>query len=548
MSDSAAGSGGSQAGPPRAGRLRSWLAGRTLSARLIAGLLALLAVACACVGLVTYVALRGFLFHGLDGQLSAAKARYVNCVQHRGGPPPPPDYDDAPPPQVPHCGNEIPGQAAGTFSARLVKYTVTNAHIEAGRCNLDLADKAVLARLPVDGRPYDRNLPSAYGEYRLTAVRSSDGDVLVTGLPLGDLQQTLRSVELAEIAVFSAALLLTGVIGAGWIRVSLRPLRRVTTTAAEVTRLPLGSGEVALPHRVPDADPRTEVGQLGVAFNRMLGHVESALARRHASEARLRGFAADASHELRTPLAAIRGYAELARRHPGTLPDDVAHAVSRVEAESARMTMLVDDLLLLARLDAGRPLADDPVDLTRLAIDAAGDARAAAPGHRWQLDLPAEPVVVRGDEQRLRQVLANLLSNAARHTPQGTTVTIGLADEGGSAGSPSGQRDLPGQRDPSGQRGSPGHRGEEAPTAMTVLSVRDDGPGIPAELQPTLFERFVRGDSSRSRAAGSTGLGLAIVEAVVSAHRGHVEVTSQPGRTVFAISLPLPDISPGPAR
>src|SRR6266498_3935720 len=527
MSDSAAGSGGSQAGPPRAGRLRSWLAGRTLSARLIAGLLALLAVACACVGLVTYVALRGFLFHGLDGQLSAAKARYVNCVQHRGGPPPPPDYDDAPPPQVPHCGNEIPGQAAGTFSARLVKYTVTNAHIEAGRCNLDLADKAVLARLPVDGRPYDRNLPSAYGEYRLTAVRSSDGDVLVTGLPLGDLQQTLRSVELAEIAVFSAALLLTGVIGAGWIRVSLRPLRRVTTTAAEVTRLPLGSGEVALPHRVPDADPRTEVGQLGVAFNRMLGHVESALARRHASEARLRGFAADASHELRTPLAAIRGYAELARRHPGTLPDDVAHALSRVEAESARMTMLVDDLLLLARLDAGRPLADDPVDLTRLAIDATGDARAAAPGHRWQLDLPAEPAVVRGDEQRLRQVLANLLSNA---------------------GSPSGQRDLPGQRDPSGQRGSPGHRGEEAPTAMTVLSVRDDGPGIPAELQPTLFERFVRGDSSRSRAAGSTGLGLAIVEAVVSAHRGHVEVTSQPGRTVFAISLPLPDISPVPAR
>src|SRR6266571_7919892 len=175
----------------RPGGLHSWLAGRTLSARLIAGLLALLAVACACVGLVTYVALRGFLFHGLDGQLSAAKARYVSCVQHRGGPPPPPDYDDAPPPQVPHCGNEIPGQAAGTFSARLVKYTVTNAHIEAGRCHLSATDAAVLARLPVDGRPYNRDLPSAYGEYRLTAVRSSDGDVLVTGLPLGDLQQTL---------------------------------------------------------------------------------------------------------------------------------------------------------------------------------------------------------------------------------------------------------------------------------------------------------------------------------------------------------------------
>src|SRR6266702_6067217 len=315
----------------RPGGLHSWLAGRTLRGRLIAGLLALLAVACACVGLVTYIALRGFLFHGLDQQLSAAEMRYVSCVQHRGGPPPPPDYDDALRPNVPHCGDEIPGLAAGTFSARLVKYTVTNANIEAGTCNLSRADATVLARLPVNGQPYNRDLPSAYGEYRLTAVRSSDGDVLVTGLPLGELQQTLRRVELAEVIVFSAALLLTGVIGAGWIRVSLRPLRRVTTTAAEVTGLPLGSGEVDLPHRVPDADARTEVGQLGAAFNRMLGHVESALARRHASEDRLRSFAADASHELRTPLAAIRGYAELARRYRGTLPGEVEHALSRVE-------------------------------------------------------------------------------------------------------------------------------------------------------------------------------------------------------------------------
>ncbi len=530
MNDAAAGSGRSRAGPglpsgrPRPGGLRSWLAGRTLRGRLIAGLLALLAVACACVGLVTYIALRGFLFHGLDEQLSAAKARYVDCVRHRGGPPPPPDYDDSARPQVPHCGNEIPGQAAGTFSARLVKYTVTNAHIEAGRCHLSATDAAVLARLPADGQPYDRDLPSVHGEYRLTAVRSTGGDVLVTGLPLTDLQSTLHSVELAEVTVFSAALLLTGVIGTGWVRFSLRPLRRVTATAAEVTRLPLASGEVVLPHRVPDADPRTEVGQLGVAFNRMLGHVESALARRHASEARLRGFAADASHELRTPLAAIRGYAELVRRHPGMLPDDVAHALSRVEAESARMSGLVDDLLLLARLDAGRPLADDQVDLTRLAIDAASDARAAAPGHRWQLDLPGEPVLVRGDEHRLRQVLANLVSNAARHTPKGTTVTIALARQGApSGGTP-------------GPDGGPG-----GPASSAVLSVADDGPGVPAELQPDLFERFVRGDSSRSRAAGSTGLGLAIVDAVVAAHGGHAQVTSRPGQTVFAITLPLPD-------
>ncbi len=285
MSDAAA------RGPQR-GRLSSWLAGRTLRGRLIAGLLALLAVACAAVGLVTYLALRGFLFHGLDQQLGAAKMRYVDCVQHKGGPPPPPDYDDQPPQQVPNCGNEIPGLAAGTFSARLVKYTVTNAHIVAGTCALSAADKAVLTRLPVNGEPYSRDLPSAHGDYRLTAVRSANGDVLVTGLPLGDLQSTLHSVELAEIIVFSAALLLTGVIGTGWVRVSLRPLRRVTATATEVTRLPLASGDVALPNRVPDADPRTEVGQLGRGVQpdaRARGVGAGPAARQRGAAARLRG-------------------------------------------------------------------------------------------------------------------------------------------------------------------------------------------------------------------------------------------------------------------
>jgi two-component system, OmpR family, sensor kinase len=239
----------------------------------------------------------------------------------------------------------------------------------------------------------------------------------------------------------------------------------------------------------------------------MLGHVEAALRRRAASEARLRRFAADASHELRTPLAAIRGYAELARRHPGPVPADIAHALGRVESESARMSVLVDELLLLAQLDAGRPLASEPVDLTRLAIDAASDARAATPDHRWQLELPDEPVLVRGDEHRLRQVLANLLGNAGRHTPAGTTVTVTLT-----------------QPDPA--------------AATVVLSVTDDGPGIPADLQPGLFERFVRGDASRSHATGGTGLGLAIVDAVTAAHGGSVGVTSRPGQTRFVITLP----------
>jgi two-component system, OmpR family, sensor kinase len=497
--------------------VRGWLAGRTLRGRLIAGLVALLAVACALVGLVTYVALRGFLYRQLGQQLTAASDRYVSCVHKNGPASPPPGPPDGYPPPVPKCGNQISGQAAGTFSALLAKYTVMNASINLGQCRLSAADGAVLARLPASGRAVSRDLPSAGGEYLLTAVNGQDGDKLVTGLPLAGLQSTLRGVEVTEASVFVLALLLAGVVGTGWVRLSLRPLSRMTATAAQVTGLPLASGEVELPHRAQVADPRTEVGKLGAAFNQMLGHVESSLARRHASEARLRSFAADASHELRTPLAAIRGYAELARRHPGTVPDEVAHALRRVESESVRMTGLVDDLLLLARLDAGRPLELGAVDLTRLSIDAASDARAAGPDHRWQLELPDDPVLVTGDENRLRQVLANLLSNARTHTPAGTTVTVALR---------------PAQEPPgAASEGSTGVRSAE-------LSVTDDGPGIPAELQPGLFERFVRGDTSRSRAAGSTGLGLAIVDAVIAAHGGTVSVTSQPGRTRFALSLP----------
>jgi two-component system OmpR family sensor kinase len=266
---------------------------------------------------------------------------------------------------------------------------------------------------------------------------------------------------------------------------------------------------VSLPPGVPDADPRTEVGQVGAAFNRMLGHVERALGRRAASEARLRRFAADASHELRTPLSAIRGYAELALRHPGPVPDDVTHALGRVQSESARMTVLVDDLLLLARLDAGRPLEREPVDLSRLAIDATNDAHVARRDHRWQLDLPDDPILVLGDEHRLHQVLANLLSNAGQHTPTDTTVAVMVAVRGGQA----------------------------------ELSVTDDGPGIPPELVPDLFERFTRADTSRSHTEDgpvtSTGLGLAIVDAVVTAHGGSVTVTSQPRMTRFVVVLPL---------
>jgi two-component system OmpR family sensor kinase len=495
------GPGGAAAGRSRPAR---WLARRTLRGRLIAGLLALLAVACAAVGIVTYVALHGYLLNQLDQQLVQASTRYQACLGHppagegdgdnRPGPRPDSPYD---------CAQQ---QQQLTFSAQVRHGDLTDNYLSYGTCPLSHADKAVLTAFPAERQPFTSDL-SSLGDYRLLAVPGpAPGISYLTGLPMAQVNSTLRQVATVEIAVFAAALLLTGVLGTGFVRLSLRPLRRVAATATRVTELPLASGEVTLPDRVPDADPRTEVGQVGSAFNRMLGHVEAALARRAASESRLRRFAADASHELRTPLAAIRGYAELARRQPGPVPADIAHALARVESESARMSVLVDELLLLAQLDAGRPLAKDPVDLTRLAIDTTSDARAASPGHHWTLELPDEPVLVPGDEHRLHQVLANLMSNAAKHTPEGTTVTVAVAAAG----------------DPPG----------------AAVSVTDSGPGIPGDLQPALFERFVRGDSARSNGGASTGLGLAIVQAVTTAHGGSVSVTSRPGHTSFVITLP----------
>jgi two-component system, OmpR family, sensor kinase len=490
-----------------------------LRGRLIAGLLTMLALACATVGVVTYTHLHSVLVSQLDAELVTANSRYAGCFS-----PPPSGDSDAADHDGPHNGGPGSGQpdgepspgadahspqycaqqqATAAFTAVIKKNGKVSDPYLAGSsnpCHLSSADAVAIGTVPTH-RDVTIELAS-YGNYRMTAVQTKAGRV-VNGLPLSTVTDTLREVAAAEIAIFLAALVITGVIGTAWVRVSLRPLRRVAATATRVTELPLSSGEVSLPERVPDANPGTEVGQVGAAFNRMLGHVERALARREASESRLRSFAADASHELRTPLAAIRGYAELARRHQGPLPDDIVHALGRVESEAARMTELVDELLLLARLDAGRPLASELVDMTRLVLDATSDARVGAADHKWQLELPAEPVVVRGDELRLRQVLANLLSNAARHTPAGTVVTVALRN--GTA---------------------------------AVLSVTDTGPGIPAELQPDIFERFVRGDGARSRSAGGSGLGLAIVHAITVAHGGSAEVTSRPGETRFVVRLP----------
>ena len=433
---------GAGSGPgPRPGLFRRWLGRRTLRGRLIAGLLALLALACAAIGLVTYVGLRHGLMSQLDEQLGAASARYTTCLEagpgnNQGGGDPgqnvqPAGDDDNDTDNMPGgpqmCGQEQGGQ---TFSAWIDGTKVVYPTVANGHCRLTPTDLTALKTLKGARQPASLSF-SELGPYQLMASPGQAGTTVITGLPLGPAQNILQDVELTEAIVFSGVLILTGLLGTGFVRLSLRPLRRVAATATRVTQLPLASGEVTLPDRVPDANPRTEVGQVAVAFNRMLGHVESALGRRAASEARLRRFAADASHELRTPLAAIRGYAELALRHPGPVPADIEHALQRVESESERMSVLVNELLLLAQLDAGRPLAQAPVDLTRLAIDATSDARVAAGGHRWLLELPDEPILVRGDEHRLHQVLANLMSNAAKHTPKDTVVTRGAGGRRG---------------------------------------------------------------------------------------------------------------------
>jgi two-component system, OmpR family, sensor kinase len=489
--------------------MRRWLAGRTLRTRLIAGELVLLALSCMAIAITTNITLNGFLIDRLDQNLASAGSRLDVSLEHPGGPGSP-DVPSAP-------GGEpgVQGQAVGTLAVRIIDGSIAQAVVirddagQVGLRNVTLspADRSLLLNVSSDGRPISGRL-SSLGDYRLRAARSQDGDIHITGLALGDLESTLHRLEATELIVFTAALLLTGLAGAGWVRLSLRPLHRVTTTANRVSSMSLGSGAVDLPHRVPETDPRTEVGQLGAAFNQMLGHVETALEQREASEARLRRFVADASHELRTPLAGIRGYAELALRSTESVPDEVSHALGRVEAEAVRMGGLVNDLLLLARLDAGRPLEQEDVDLSRLVIEVTSDARVAGPEHRWELDLPDEPVCVRGDEHRLHQVVANLLSNARTHTPAGTSVVVRLS-------------------------------APQEPDQQVLLSVSDNGPGIPKELQADIFERFVRADDSRSRAVGSTGLGLSIARAVVLAHGGTLTLISDEGGTEFRIALPV---------
>ncbi|WHM41302.1 HAMP domain-containing sensor histidine kinase [Streptomyces sp. BPTC-684] len=495
---------------PRAPRRpRRW----TLRTRLVVSAVALIAVVAAVIGTVTVIGMRSNLQRQLDDSLRPA----VGHAAQRGPSPSSSLLADGGLPPVFVAG---PGQPLGTVGARTGPdgQLVSGARSIRGEpgeprsnvTSLTAEQVRALGSVPKDGQVHTFSVPGL-GSYR--AAWSRDGSA-VLGFPLKDVESTVDNLVLVIVWVTAAGLVAAGIAGAAIVGVALRPLRRVAATATRVSELPLHSGEVALHERVPDAeaDPRTEVGQVGAALNRMLGHVGSALAARQESETRVRQFVADASHELRTPLASIRGYAELTRRGTEEVGPATRHALGRVEAEAQRMTGLVEDLLLLARLDAGRPLSYESTDLSPLVVDAVSDARAAGQGHQWRLELPEvpdDPVSVLGDGARLHQVLVNLLGNARTHTPDGTTVTARVARRG----------------------------------AWAVLEVEDDGPGIPPALLPHVFERFARGDASRSRAHGSTGLGLAIVQAVVAAHGGGVSVRSAPGSTVFSVHLPVPSTS-----
>lgn len=355
-------------------------------------------------------------------------------------------------------------------------------------------------------------LGSVLGSYRVTATRTPTAIVLV-GLPRAEVQQTIGELLLTIALVTAAGLLLLGAATALVVRLGLRPLKSVAGTASRVAQQPLSSGAVSITERVPaaEADPRTEIGQVGAALNTLLDHVDTALDDRHESEERMRRFIADVSHELRTPLSSIRGYAELTLRDPA-LGALAASSLERIQAQSLRMTTLVEDLLLLARLDEGQELVYGDVDLSRLAVEVVSDAHAAYGTHHFALEVPEEPVIIAGDASRLAQVLTNLLANAGTHTPPGTAVAASVTVSGDDA----------------------------------LICVSDAGPGINPALREALFARFARADDSRSRGTGGSGLGLSIVRAIVEAHRGTVTAQSEPGSTVFTVRLPVRGPGAGP--
>lgn len=431
----------------------------------------------------------------------------------------------------PPAGLDAPGQAAGTLALlRNRQGVVASAYINnEGKYTYLTRDQinTLMAALNSGKTKPFTVYVEGLGTYRVLVTRDSvSSDAVLTGVSLADDEALIGRQMIIEVLLVGSGVVLAAVVCFGLVSRFLQPLRRVAATARQVATQPMDSGEVQIERRVSldDLCSSTEVGEVGTALNTLLDHVNDALEVRQRSETQVRQFVADASHELRTPLAAIRGYTELVRsgREGDQLSEISQQAMDRIASESLRMSELVNDLLLLARLDAGRELEDELVDLAPVLIESVADAQIAGPDHTFELDLSAvfgadedldeQLPLVRGDEQRLRQVLANLLANARLHTPAGTHVWIKLLQEGDE------------------------YR----------IVVADNGPGISPQLRGKLFERFTRADASRNRQGGSTGLGLAICAAIAQAHGGSVQLADPADYlddaaqgACFVLSLPV---------
>ena len=478
----------------------------SLRARLVLGVFALAAVGLVAADATTYASLRSFLLDRVDTSLEAGHAQVEQQTLEGLAGRPQGETGD---------GNHgPPAQGIDWYQVRTSSGTVVvqGGFLVGGGSPPRLPRQiqvsgALDPRDPTHERVSYFTVPSQNGStsYRVRASLDpqDQGRVLVVAASLHDVLSTLHRLLLIEVLVTAVAL--AGIAGLGFwvVRLGLRPLRAIEATAATIA-----AGDLS--QRVERAEPKTEVGRLGLSLNAMLGQIETAFRAREQSEARLRLFVADASHELRTPLAAVRAYAELFGRGAATRPEDLSRSMSGITREAERMSLLVEDLLLLARLDEGRPLEREPLDLADVVREAVDAARVVEPDRR--LDVAVEPAPVVGDRARLRQVIDNLFANVRAHTPEGTPVSVGLEQVDG----------------------------------RVELRVADRGPGLTEEQAAQVFERFYRVDGSRARASGGVGLGLSIVAAVAEAHGGTAEAEPTPGGgATFVVSLPLRD-STGP--
>jgi two-component system OmpR family sensor kinase len=468
----------------------------SLRARLLVALLAVTAIGLLLLGGITYVEQRSFELDRVDQQVRSAVPAVGGALRDQGIGIPRADLDrdDGPPGRGPASGPPV-----GTYGElRAADGTVIGSHVFAYDEQIT-ADPKLPREVPLN-RVFTVHGENGDNEtYRAYAARDPRSDrITVVAAPMGELNQRLNRLLLVESLVIAAVLIVLGAVAWAVVRVGLLPLDRMGHTAGAIA-----GGDLS--HRVESTDPRTEVGRLGIALNAMLDRLERAFRQQEASENRLRRFLADASHELRTPLASIRGYAELFRMGAARDPEEVGKAMRRIEDEAARMGVLVDDLLTLARLDEVAEAPHVPVDLSALAEDAVSDARATAPDREIALAAEAR-TTVRGDAHQLRQVLANLLRNALVHTPAGTDIEVSVANGDG----------------------------------RVRLQVRDHGHGLPTDDPNALFERFWRAEGGRERGRAGSGLGLAIVAAIVDAHGGSVDAANAPdGGAVFSVELPV---------